>query len=198
MRNKKDILIVVLSAIIVVGMVVYVGQSRQKGRLLRSLQKVKGQLAILEADNRRLMIELENERKLSRQLAQDRASLGQAVKERDEKLAALSDVQNTIDALNAQILALRSETQSLKEETLRLKLELAQGRKSSEASRGRRDSVAELKKAIKELKKQVTVVKRQIRNNSSDVALTGNRGFIIRGGKSTYPARVRIEVNPAQ
>lgn len=189
-------LIIVLSAIIILALAAYFYQSRQKGSLLKSIQQLNGQLGILEADNRRLMLEAEREKRLSQQLIQDKTLLEQSIRERDERLAALSDVENTINALSAQILALRSEAQNLKEESLRLKLELARSKKDAEGATARNSSAAELKKAINELRRQVVQVKRQIKNKTRDVAATGNQGFIIRDGKSTYPAKVRIEVIP--
>ena len=60
----------------------------------------------------------------------------------------------------------------------------------------------ELKKAIKELRRKVKRVKEKVvkivskdKNEPPKVSL-GNKGYILKNGKFTYPAKIKIEVQP--
>lgn len=198
MKDRKNAAIVILAAVIILGVVAYLIQARQKKSLLASLEQVRGELTLLEAEKRSLTVELEKEKQLRQKFGQEIAGLEQQLKERDEKLAGLSDPEHTIADLNMQVATLRSEAQALREKSLKLELELAEAKKLNADLKGNRSLAAELRKAITELKRQVGQLRRQIKAKTKDVALTGNRGFIIRDGKPTQSAKVRIEVVPAR
>jgi chromosome segregation ATPase len=198
MKDKKVIVIIILALLVVFALISYLILFSEKEGLIKSLSQLKGQLTVMEAENRSLFRALEEERQLRGQLNQEKVMLEQTVKAQEEKLASLADAAKTIDSLNTQIAALEYQARALREENANLKLQLAETARQNEALKARQGSIAELKKAIRELKRQVRQVKRQIREKSEDIAASGNRGFLIWDGKSTYPSRVRIEVNPAQ
>jgi chromosome segregation ATPase len=194
MKDKKTIAIIILAVVIILGLAAYFTLFKEKDRALNSLNQIKGQLTVMEAENRNLMVVLEKEKQLREELLFEKEKLELTIKTQEEKLAGLSDVQKTIDALNAQIAALRDESRVLKNENTGLKLEAAEVAKENALLKGRKGSAAELKRAIKDLKKRV----RQIKKKTNGLVIGGNRGFVIRDGKSTFPAKIRIEVTPAQ
>ncbi len=198
MRDKKVIAIIILAAVIIFGIVGYYTLLSEKESLSQSVNQIKGQLTVLEAENRAFTVALDKERQLRKQLAQEKEALEQTVQAQEERLARLSEAEKTIAGLNLQIAALRNNAQALNEEEGYVKLDFAGTAKESAALKDRQASIIELKKAIKELKRQMYQTKRRIKEKPFDFSVGGNRGFLIREGKSTYPAKIRIEVTPAQ
>ena len=106
--------------------------------------------------------------------------------------------------MSVQISLLRSENTSLRaeQEDIRSKLTVVLAEK--EVLEKKVSSVFELKQAIKELKKKmrsVRIVQSPVMKEplittafKPEQAIEGNRGFVIKGGKLTYPTKVKIEV----
>jgi len=110
-----------------------------------------------------------------------------------------TQVQDAIEQLNSQVSGLIAENTTLKEKEDKLIKELTRVYNEKKGLQARLSSITELKKAIKELKKQVyrvgTEVKEKIKAKNTAIK-EGNLGFLIKNGKSTYPAKVKIEVKP--
>ena len=119
----------------------------------------------------------------------------------EEKIAQLStDVayaQKMMEDLNSQVSILKAENMAVREQNDSLNARLSQVSQEKEALALRLSSVAELKKAIRDLKKQMRKVRSEIKFKeevASGKVLEGNRGFLLKDGKPTYPTRVKIEV----
>jgi chromosome segregation ATPase len=125
----------------------------------------------------------------------------QMTTDRDKFTVAIREAQTSIDSLTEQISASRAEKTELVSQIDGLKIQLTATAQEKDRMTATLNSMDELKKAIKDLRRRnrlarrsapITVVadaKKQIK----EITL-GNHGFIIRNGKLTYPARVKIEV----
>lgn len=113
----------------------------------------------------------------------------------EKKISELDTETNKIKIiaeLNSKIALLTSENQSLKENLQQLKSDLDQLKQEKDGLEAQFNSTAESKKAFKELKKQMHKVVIEIKEKTeAEKNNTGNRGFLIEDGKSTYSARIK-------
>jgi chromosome segregation ATPase len=190
MKNYKVILVALLLGIIIFGVYKYI-------------LSLKEQIMALEDEGQALMQTLEKERELEQKLTQENSELQDNLKVSEEKLTRLNDdfaqVQDVIEQLNSQASGLIAENTTLKEKEDKLIKELTRVYNEKKGLQARLSSITEPKKAIKELNKQVykvgTEVKEKIKAKNTAIR-EGNYGFLIKNSKSTYPAKVRIEVKP--
>ncbi len=170
--------------------------------LSRYIWGLRTQVKVLENEKRNLLQELKKEKEVRERLIQENlllkgnleAAQGEVARFKEE----ISQSRQIIEQLNAQLLAFKQAPLPVAGE------KSVSGDKMSELSRQEDelklhlDSIAKLKKAIRQLKRQVHKVGKEINGKSETVRfLEGNRGFLLREGKSTIPARLKIEVNPA-
>lgn len=210
MKNPKVILIafLFLSGITAFSLFKYLWSLKEKYDLLGRLNKIKEQTSLLEKDKQNLLQTLEKERQLEQQLTLQNTGLKEELKVSEEKLTQLNQDfiqgQNTIAQLNSEITNLKTESNTLKEERDSLQAQFFQLTEEKESLKARLGSIVELKKAIKEIKKQMRNVGAKIMQKAKEMKaagltgpLEGNQGFLIKDGKPTYPAKVKIEVTPA-
>jgi len=129
-------------------------------------------IALLENQKQNLLQDLEKEKKSVAQLSARNAGLKSYLKAAHKKL---NKVKAQMGNFDLRLSILRAENQALSDERQRL----AQENASLEM---KFNSVDELKKAMRELKRRAKI--------------EGNRGFLIRDGQLTTPAKVKIEVIP--
>lgn len=194
MKNYKFILVAFLIGITTFSVLRYSLSLKEKYDLLRSLERVKEQVDVLQIEKQNLLQELEKEKGLKEQLDQENLRLKDNLEASKDRLAKLfgdfEKTQKTIEQLDSQISLLKAENTALREEKDNLQLE----RDDLEA---RLNSLPELKKAIRELKIKMRQVKKEIEKTGPGTVIEGNRGYLIKDGKSTYPLyKVRIEVVP--
>lgn len=195
MKNYKVILIVFLIGVTLFSVFKYLASLKEKHDLLQAINDVKAQVAVLESEKQNIMQDLEKEKQLQQELSEQNIKLKSVLRASEEKITKLntgfSQVQGEIDQLNSQQALLKAENAALREEKDNLNNELMQ-------VSARLSSLSELRKAIKELKRQVRKVKVDMdkRKTELNYIIAGNRGYVIRDGKSTYPAKIKIEVNP--
>jgi hypothetical protein len=105
---------------------------------------------------------------------------------------------------------LQDENQALSVEKETLSSELTEAAQERDVLKSKFESVVELKKAIRDLKQRIHLAKRKIRKKitpeqapelepapEEEETMEGNRGFIIKDGKLTFPTyRIKIEVKP--
>lgn len=204
MKDYKIILIIFLISISVFSIFRYSLSLKEKYDLKNDLEKIASQVRTLESERQNLLQELEKEKQTQQQLAEENTGFKESLKTKEEEVAKLNadftQVHASIKELNSQLEALKTENNTLKEEKDNLQAQLAQTIAEKDSLKARLNSVQELKKAIRELKKQVRRVGKEIKEKvsvSTPEATDGNRGFIIKEGKSTFPAKVKIEVIPA-
>lgn len=202
MKNYNFLLIPFLIGITIFSAFQYVSSLKEKYDLQNSLNQIKKQVADLELARQSLLQEVEQEKELQKALTQENSNLKGSLEVNNEKLtklgAVFQDASRTIEDLNSRISILKAENAALAEKKEKLALELTAVSQENEALNSRLSSVRELKRAIKELKKKASKGAEEIKAIAKTRnVIEGNRGFLIKDGKPTYPAKVKIEVTPA-
>jgi len=189
----KNTLIVLLLAIALFSIIRYILS-------IKEVSQAKEQVAILEIEKQNLLQELEKEKELQQNLTKENSGLKDNIKASRRRLTKLfrevKDTQKAIEDLNSRFSILKAENTALIEEESILKLKLSQVSQENDSMKVKLSSVAELKQAIRELKIKM---RQSIVNQYKKLTqiVEGNRGYIIKDGKSTYPAKIKIEVRPA-
>lgn len=165
----------------------FISLLKEKLDLSEVLEKVEQHNVVLTQNNENLSQDLDNEKQVNVQLNSD-------FKVSQDKLAEASanllKAQKLVEDLNNQLSVSKAENQVLRSEIENLKMNFLQVNQEKEELLIKFNSIEELKKAIRELKQRV--------KNGNQVILdgSGNKGYIIKDGKSTYSSSVRIEVQP--
>jgi chromosome segregation ATPase len=201
---SKNVLFVFLLTLTIFSVVEYVSSLKEKQDLLRKIDKMGERQAVLEKEKQNLLQGVAKEKERGESLSQENSELRDNLRAGKRRLArlfvALSEAQRQNHELNPGAPLLKSEDVDLREQQTKLKLELSRIREENNELKARFNSVAELKKAIKELK-----IKKRKEKVTAEVepevpakkTIEGNRGFMMKDSKFTYPAKVKIEVIPA-
>ncbi|MFZ2602649.1 MAG: hypothetical protein WAX79_01445 [Candidatus Omnitrophota bacterium] len=194
-KNTKSLIILLLTGITIFSVYKYVVSLKDNLGLAKQLNQIKEQAFVLEQEKQNLLESLEKEKAWGKKLEHEGYGLKNSLRAKEEKVQDLindfSQTQKVIDDLGVQISSLKTEKEQLK-------ADLSKVSRENENFRSKLSSIEELKKAMLELKEQVTKVKKEVRQKINIEKLSeGNRGFVIRDGKPTFSAKVRIEVNPA-
>jgi chromosome segregation ATPase len=164
----------------------YARIAKEKIRLQDLLNQANTQVAGLQVQKQNLLQSLEQEKDSGRLLkAQVRASSRRLKRVN----ADLDKARTEATQLSAQLSSLQEENSSLKGERDALKKEM-------DLLDAKLSSVTELRKAMRELKKQGRRVGVQM-IRAGETQDEGNRGFVIKDGKSTTAPAVKIDVLPA-
>jgi len=198
----KNSLIALLVAITIFSVFKYLSSLKEKYGLLHSLNQVKEQVVALEKDKQNLLEELEKEKELEAELNTRAAELKGYLKAGKKRLSRLfmerAEAQKKIEDLSFKLVLVKAENLALVKQRTKLNTQLAQLTQESSGLKVKLSSITELKKAIKQLTKNKTKVYARLNQEvRAPLNIEGNRGFLIKGGKSTYPVKVRIEVAPA-
>lgn len=201
-KNSKSLVILLLTGIAIFSVYKYVVSLKDNLSLAKQLNQIKEQAVVLEQEKQNLLQSLEKEKAWGKKLENEGYGLKNSLRAKEEKVQDLindfSQTQKVIDDLGMQISSLKTENTSLKTEKEQIKADLSRVSQENENFRSKLSSMEELRKAMVELKEQVTKVKKEVRQKINIEKLSeGNRGFVIRDGKPTFSAKVRIEVNPA-
>ena len=191
----KNILIVLLATIAVFSVFKYVSGLKERYDLSNTLNQIKEQAATLENEKQNLLQDLEKEKELQQKLTRQNSGLKDYLRASRKRLTRLfsgyRQSQNEIEQLESKFSILKAENTALTEDKQRFAAE-------NEGLKARLSSIAELKKAISELKMQMrkgsTLIKQA--TPAEEKIAEGNRGYLIKDGKPTYPAKVIIEVIP--
>ncbi len=195
-KNYKFILTALLCGITIFSVFKYVITLKENYDLSSRLDQVKQQVVVLENEKQNLLQSLKKEEANTQKLSQENIGLQATLKENEEKLVKLDtdlkSAQQTIEQLNSELAALKTEK-------TRLNSRLSEVSQEKDDLNVRLNSVEELKKAIRELRSQMRKVKVQIKEKTRPTVdnSEGNRGFVIKDGKSTSSLKVKIEVKPA-
>jgi len=209
----RNILILLLLAITVFSVFKYVSVLNEKDELSNTLNQVKKQITALEKEKQNLLETLKKEKEIQQKLAERNSELKENLKAGKIRLTKLfrdvREKQRSIEQLNSKPPILKTENTALDDKNKaladkvdKLKAKLRQVSQENESLKAKLSSIAELKKALRELKIQVRKVSKvstEIKPKTQEYKkiVEGNRGFLLKDGKLTYPARVRIEVIPA-
>lgn len=196
MKNVKVIIIGLLIGVTVFSVYKYILALKEKNDLLYNLNQTKERLTALEIEKQSLLKQRDRLNLENTAINQEKSELQDKLRINEEKLVKLAEdfqaTQSTVEQLNSHISLLKEKNASLVQEKDNLILE-------KDTLQVKLGSIAELKKTIKELKRKMrrawTVTKKsKVDTEESE----GNRGFLVRSGKSTYPAKIKIEVRPGQ
>lgn len=190
-ETLKNAVIVLLLTVTIISIFNYVSSLKDKRGLLDTLNQVSQQVAILGKEKQKLSDEnaglaqdLEKGRQAQERLMQGNLMLKGHIKASGRRLAKLfsdySQAKEENQQLNSKFSLLKAENSALAEEKGGAMQEI-------ESLKVKLSSITELRKAISELK----------RKPKGERAIEGNRGFLIKDGQATYPAKVKIEVIPA-
>lgn len=201
-KNLKVILIVFLASITIFSVIEYLLVLNEKFILTYNLNQAKSQITALEET-------VKKEKELQTALSQDNLKLKDELRVNTDKFTQMDlDLHNSraaIEDLTSQVALSKAENTSLRQEKDKLSQDLTQVSQERDTLKARLSSIPELKKAIKEVKVQIHLAKvmiREITKNRKAVAeanMDGNRGFLVKNGKTTFPAvpNIKIEVKPA-
>jgi len=195
----KNILIVLLVTITTFSVYKYILSLKEKYDLFIALNQTKEELVVLEQEKQNLLVDLEKGKELQAQLTEDNSELKDNIKATRRRLTRLfkdiREKQASYDDLNDRFSILQAENVALTEEKGQLNLKLSQANSENESLKTKLSSIEELKKAIRELKIRMRKVRTEPKKPQE--IIEGNRGYLLKDGKSTYPVKIRIEVRPA-
>ena len=181
----KDLALILLLGIAAFSMVRYVSELKARFRLQDSLTQAQGEVAALTKEKQNLLQELGKEKELNGELTARNVMLKDYSRASKARMTRLfrdnSKIQNEFEDINAKFAILKAENKALIDSHKRNYIE-------NEQLRLKLSSVVELKKAIREL--------RMKRPKDLGLETEGNRGFLIREGRSTSE-KIKIEVVPA-
>jgi chromosome segregation ATPase len=198
----RNILIVLLLTITIFSVFKYLASLKEKYDLLNNISAMQQESAILSKEKQNLLQDLEKEKEAKQKLSLNNSELKEYLKATKDKIARLfkeaKETQDTIEDLNSQISLAKAENKALLEETETIKADLTQVSQENASLKTKLSSIDELKKAIRELKIQKRKMALEIMKVKAEEIIEGNLGYLLRDGKLTYPAKVKIEVMPAQ
>jgi len=195
MKNYKFLLLTALLAgITLFSILKYISTARENYFLNNNLRQIKNKIDSLSTEKQNLLQIIQKRKEIELKLNDTLKANEQQLSEINAKLLTAN---KDITDLNAQVSLLKTENKVLKEQSDNLKLQLAGVTQEKDALQAKLSSLSELKSAIRELKRQMRQVTPGIKKIAQDSLSEGNRGYIIKDGKPTYPAKVKIEVTPA-
>ncbi|MDD5730091.1 MAG: hypothetical protein PHN57_03070 [Candidatus Omnitrophica bacterium] len=200
MKNYRFILIAFLLGLSIFSVYKYIVSVTEKNELMATLEQIKQEVTLLETARQNLLVSLDKERESNGKLTEENSTLKDNLKANEEKMSQLeADLSQTIKRVDE----LNNQLTSLKEDKETLTLKLSQVSQENESLQARFNSIDELKKAIRDLKKnrrgvhKAALTQAKIpQQPAKEKAGSGNRGFLVKNGKSTFYSKIRIEVEP--
>lgn len=197
-RGCLIIVTVLFAAAALVSLFLYIRSLQANKELEISLHQSKAQVETLGQ-------QLGAERSQREKLGVENSALKKDLESAQERLSLidseLAEAKRSLEDLNIQVNELQTKNSALHDEKEKLTLALAEAKQEKDDFKAKLSSVAELKKAIKEIKKQArrvgVVIVEKIREKRN-VAIEGNKGYLIKDGKPTIgvSSKVKIEVTP--
>jgi len=202
MKKYTSILIVFLCVIAIFSAFQFISALREKLALEENLGQAQRKLGFLQVERKNLLKVLDTAMKKNDEISRKNVLLKEYLRAGAGKVRKLDsqfkEVRLRAEELNTQVSLLKTENAALRQDYATQGEKMAALAQENDGLKARLSSVGALKKAIKELKVQarhvVVAIKEKVK---AQRLVLGNRGFLVKEGKSTYPARVKIEVNPA-
>ena len=197
-------LIVLLATITAFSVFKYSMSLKEKYDLFNALNQANEQLTVLEQEKQNLLAQLEKEKDLREQLIGEAAELKGNIKATRRRLARLFTEKGLRDKayeeLSYRFSILQAENLALLGEKEQLSFKLSEAQSENEALNAKLGSIKELKQAIREIKikmRHARIKPKRPEEQEQEEVIQGNRGFLTKDGKSTFPVKIRIEVKPA-
>jgi len=203
MKNSKAVLtVLLLLGITIFSVFKYILTVREKNDLGAAIEKIKAEAVALENEKEHLLQSLEQEKTLQQNLTRQNTSLQENLKVAEARLAGIGEellqAQKELADFTSQACLIKEENVALQKERADLRAGIVKLTRENEDFTTRFNSAEELKKAIRQLKLKMRQVKSAIKKKTVLISDSeGNRGFVVRDGKSTQPAQIKIEVKPA-
>jgi len=187
-KNYNTILVITfLIGVIIFSIFKYVITLRENHDLTLALDQAKNQIVILDSQKQNLLQTIEKEKIAQRKLSEMNLELKDYLKASRKRLARLfkgyAQQRKLAQETSKKINLLKTENKFLIKSRARLVNE-------NEYYLMRLNSVSELRKAIRE-------VNRGINTYKMARFPKGNQGFVIKDGKPTCAAKIKIQVEPA-
>lgn len=180
----KNLVLILLLGVAAFSMVRYVSELKARFRLQNSLIQAQSEIIGLAQEKQNLLQELGKERGLKEELAAKNLYLKSNLRASKDRMSRLFrdnwQAQNALEETSAKFTVLKAENKVLIESRKRSYAE-------NDQLKFKLGSVAELKKAIRALRSK--------RPEASGREAAGNRGFLIKNGRSTTE-KIKIEVVP--
>lgn len=195
----KNSLILLLAGIAIFSIFKYVSSARERHNLTHALNQAGIQIAFLEKDKENLTQALNKKNTSEGQAAAEVLALKgylRAGKKRLTKLfAQRAQAQRQTEDLSSKFNLLKAENSALIKQRSKLHSQVAQVSRENDSLKTKLSSVSELKRIIGALMKNKNkIYARKNPQQAADKIVEGNRGFLIKDGKLTHPAKVKIEV----
>jgi chromosome segregation ATPase len=207
-RRWQDRLMVILGVVALFILVAYFATLGEKYRLRADLTRVQKRTAVLEKEKQKLLQQIEKQKAIQDQLDQEALALGGAKEGQESKEIIIiqqadegryNEAHKIIEELNLRLASLKEENQALKEKEVQLNAEIASLAQENSILKARLNSIPELKKAIRDVKLRMRQMSASIRSKmrTEQVIIGGNKGYLLKDGKATGPAKIKIDVKPA-
>jgi chromosome segregation ATPase len=180
----------------------YISLMHEQAGLEADLSQAQEDIKLIELVRDNLSLDMEKALDAEKALILENTGLKDQIRtDQGRFTAAIQEAQANIDSLTEQISISREENTALVSQIDGLKAQLTTAAEEKNRMAATLSSVDELKKAIKDLRRRTRQARRSApmtivadaKKQITEITL-GNRGFIIRNGKLTYPSRVKIDV----
>ncbi|MCX5714230.1 MAG: hypothetical protein NT033_05370 [Candidatus Omnitrophica bacterium] len=194
MKNLKVIFIAFLIGITAVCVFEYLALLRDKSVLQGNLKNAESELTVLQQERQKLLQELEKEKQRESQLEGLRVLYKDNLRAAGRKIFASVRLNEDI---SSRINIFKLENSVLRKRQIRLNQRIGQLEQENEDFRLKFSSLSELKKAIRILRHRPRKEEEEmIQKTPTRKIIEGNRGYLVKDGKLTFPREVNIEVIP--
>lgn len=187
---KVTLLALLFAGITIFSVYQYARSINEKHKLSLSLKQTQARLGQTLQEKQKLLHALEKEKLTTRKLEEENAKMLRNLKASTKRLNKLftdyTRLEDSVEKANAQLAGKEKELKQVTQERDDLQSKLT--------------SISGLKKVLKQLRWQARKVGFQMQDvadSQSSDGSPGNRGFVVRDGRTTFPAKVKIEVAPA-
>lgn len=207
MKYFKLILIAFLLGACIFSVMGYISAVKDKYAMQDALEDNKIRLSDLEIERQTLLDSLEKEKNRFVALSKLNLTLKKNIKAGNQRItglfAEIEAINKGMENLRTEVSILKAENSAIRAEGERLKLELVKIPDKEEPVVEQPQPVLEIKGIKQELKKVKkarpvkAVEEKKISSKIEEHVIEGNRGYLMKDGKSVAFIKVRIEVNPA-
>lgn len=176
--------------------------------LLNEVKLAQEQVLSIQRQRDRLITDLEREVIRQKSLAEEKTGLQVLLRSAQNDLlkmqGQLQAAQEALDGLNDQLALARAENSVLNNQVGELKIKADAAVREKESVEAKFNTLSGLRTAIRELKRKLSLPRSKVfrpkivkfSRSKKDELILGNGGYMIKDGKPTYPARIKIEVVP--
>ncbi len=207
MKYFKFILIAFLLGACIFSVMGYISAVKDKYAMQDALEDNKIRLSDLEIERQTLLESIAKEKSRFAALTRIHLTLKKNIKAGNQRItglfAEIEAINKSMDNLKTEVLFLKAENSAIRAEGERLKIDLVKMLEQEEPVVEQWQPVIENKEVEPALKKEKktrllkAVEEKQISRKIEERIIEGNRGYLLKDGKSVAFIKVRIEVNPA-